>query len=92
MSKPKIGIYGITGCMGCQLNILYQKELMEILEAVDLRAFPVGKEKNIEDDFDIIFLEGVVVCEKDLEEVKELRAKTKIMVAIGSCATDGCVP
>ncbi len=93
MSKPKIGIYGITGCMGCQLNILYQKELLDIIEAVDLRSFPVGKEINLEDEeFDIIFLEGVVVCEKDLEELKHLRSKTKMLVAIGACATDGCVP
>jgi sulfhydrogenase subunit delta len=90
--KLKVGIYGITGCMGCQLNILYQKELLELLEAVDLRAFPVGKEKNIEESFDIVFLEGVVVNEKDLEELKEIRSKTKKLVAIGACATDGCVP
>ena len=24
--KLKVGIFGITGCMGCQLNILYQKQ------------------------------------------------------------------
>ncbi len=90
--KPKIGIYGITGCMGCQLNILYQPELLEILNAVDLRAFPVGKEINIEDEFDIVFLEGVVVNKKDLKQLKEIRQKTKILVAIGACATDGCVP
>lgn len=90
--KLRVGIYGITGCMGCQLNILYQKELMDILEAVDLKAFPVGKEKNIPKNLDVVFLEGVVVDEKDLEELKEIRANTKILVAIGACASDGCVP
>ncbi len=93
MKKLKVGIYGITGCMGCQLNILYQKELLDIIDAVDLRSFPVGKEYNDEEDgFDVIFLEGVVVSEADLEEVKHLRKKTRKLVAIGSCATDGCVP
>ena len=91
--KLKVGIFGITGCMGCQLNILYQKDLMGILDAVNLAAFPVGKEKNLEDsDFDIIFLEGVVVSQKDLEELKKLRLMTKKLIAIGACATDGCVP
>lgn len=97
MKKPpkklKVGIYGITGCMGCQLNILYQKEILNILNAVDLRAFPVCKEKNLEDEqFDIIFLEGVVVDKKDLKELKHLRKLTKKLIAIGACATDGCVP
>ncbi len=92
-NKPKVGIYGITGCMGCQLNILYQKDIMGLLEAVDLAAFPVGKEINDDhNDFDIIFLEGVVVTEKDLEDLRKLRVKTKKLIAIGACATDGCVP
>ncbi len=91
--KLKVGIFGITGCMGCQLNIIYQKELLNLIEAVDLRAFPVGQEVNdLEHDFDIIFLEGVVVSEEDLEELRNLRIKTKKLIAIGSCATDGCVP
>jgi sulfhydrogenase subunit delta len=90
--KLKVGIYGITGCMGCQLNILYQKELLEIIEAVDLKAFPVGKENNIHKNLDVVFLEGVVVDEKDLKELKEIRKNTKILVAMGACATDGCVP
>lgn len=91
--KLKVGIFGITGCMGCQLNILYQKELLDILDAIDLRAFPVGKEVNIEnEEFDIIFLEGVVVSQKDLEDLKKYRNMTKKLVAIGACATDGCVP
>lgn len=91
--KLKVGIFGITGCMGCQLNILYQKDIMTILDAVNLAAFPVGKEINdFDDDFDIIFLEGVVVSEKDLEELKRYRISTKKLIAIGACATDGCVP
>lgn len=91
--KLKVGIYGITGCMGCQLNILYQRELLDIINAVDLISFPVGCEVNdIDHDFDIIFLEGVVVNEEDLEELKKLRVRTKKLVAIGACATDGCVP
>jgi sulfhydrogenase subunit delta len=91
--KLKVGIFGITGCMGCHLNIIYQPELLSILNAIDLKAFPVTNEKNIEDDeFDIIFLEGVVVNEKDLKELKEYRTKCKKLIAIGACATDGCVP
>ena len=91
--KLKVGIFGITGCMGCQLNIVYQKELLDLINAVDLKAFPVGYEVNdVDSDFDIIFLEGVVVSEEDLIALKKLRLKTKKLVAIGSCATDGCVP
>ncbi|USN45543.1 MAG: hypothetical protein H6502_00190 [Candidatus Woesearchaeota archaeon] len=91
--KLKVGIYGITGCMGCQLNVLYQSDLFGILDAIDLRSFPVGKEKNEhKGKLDIIFLEGVVVSKEDLRMVKELRKRATVLVAIGACATDGCVP
>lgn len=78
--------------MGCQLSIMYQAELFGILEKIELTAFPVIKGKNQKGPFDIIFLEGTIVSRKDLKIVKELRKKTRVLVAIGSCATDGCVP
>ncbi|MBN1645798.1 hypothetical protein JW868_02045 [Candidatus Woesearchaeota archaeon] len=92
--KPKVGIYSVTGCMGCQLNILFQEDLLQLLDYIDLAAFPGGLEKNDDEssDFDIIFMEGVVVNENEIEFVKKIRDRTKMLVAIGACATDGCVP
>lgn len=92
MNKLKVGIFGITGCMGCQLSILFQHELLKILDKIDLVACPGIKEKNETGNFDIVFLEGTIVNKEDLNFVKELRKKTKVLVAIGSCATDGCIP
>lgn len=79
--------------MGCILDIVYQPELLQIVNAVDIVAFPRAYEVNeLDDDFDIIFLEGVVVNEKDLEELKHYRIRTKKLIAIGACACEGCVP
>jgi len=93
MTKPRIGIFGITGCMGCQLNIIYQDKLLDILGKIDLVSFQVAKGQNHTDGpFDAVFLEGVIVNKEELEFVKQLREKTKLLIAIGSCATDGCIP
>lgn len=91
-TKLKVGIFGITGCMGCQLSILFQKELFCILDKIDLIACPMAKGKNIVKNFDIVFMEGTIVDKKDLNFVRDIRKKTKILVAIGACATDGCIP
>lgn len=91
-SKAKVGIFGITGCMGCQLSFLYQDNLLDILDKFDLAAFPVIKEENKMGLFDIVFLEGTIVDKKDLEFVKNIRKKTKLLVALGNCATDGNIP
>lgn len=90
--KPRVGIFGITGCMGCQLSFLYQEGFLEMLEKIELVSFPQVEEHFRIGEYDIVFLEGTVVDKKDLKIVKELREKTKLLVALGSCATDGNIP
>lgn len=91
--KLRVGVFGITGCAGCQLSIIFNEdELLDLVELVELKAFPFIKEVNIEDEFDYLFLEGLVASESDLETVKKLREKTKVLIALGACAATGCVP
>ena len=49
------------------------------------------KEENSKGPYDITFMEGSVVCEEDLERLKQIREKTKILVAFGTCACTGNV-
>lgn len=91
-TKPRIGIYGITGCAGCQLTILFREEIFNIANLVDIVAFPFGKEKNDEGPLDIVFIEGLVADKNDQELVQKLRDRAKIVVALGACAVHGCTP
>ncbi|MBU4501346.1 MAG: hypothetical protein KKA79_02045 [Nanoarchaeota archaeon] len=90
--KPKIAIESVTGCAGCQLEIYFQEYLMEILENFELVSAPMIKGKNEYAVADIIFIEGTIVNEEDMERVKAMREKCKILVAIGECACHGCMP
>ncbi len=91
--KLKVGVYGITGCAGCQLSIIFnEEELLDIIELVDLKAFPFVKEVNIEEHFDLVFMEGLVADKEDLETLKKVREHTKFLVSLGACACTGCVP
>ena len=50
--KPKVGVYGLTGCAGCQLSIIFNEdEILQIVDLVELRAFPFIKELNYNDDY-----------------------------------------
>ncbi|MEK6917146.1 MAG: hypothetical protein AABW92_05375 [Nanoarchaeota archaeon] len=92
-SKLKVGIYGLTGCAGCQLSIIFNEdELLDLLSLIDLRAFPFIKGHNLDEEFDLVFMEGLVASNNDLELLKKIRAKTKILVALGACAHTGCIP
>lgn len=90
--KAKVAIRSITGCAGCQLTIYYVEDiLLTLLEKVDLVAAPMIKEENYEGEVDISFVEGSVTFTEDIEKIKEWRAKSKIIVAIGACAGEGGV-
>jgi len=92
MSKLKVGIYGLTSCMGCILSVFYEEHFFEVLEKIDLVSCPRLKQNNNHGPLDIIFVEGTVVSRLDLKMLKDLRKRAKTLVAIGSCATDGCIP
>ncbi len=92
MSKPKIGIVGFTGCTGCQLSILdLEDELLDLLNLVDIIDFRMAMTGNKKGPYDILFVEGSIVNKKQEKELKELRTKAKVLVAIGSCACFGGV-
>jgi len=91
--KPRVAIHSVTGCAGCQLVIYFIRDkLLEVLGEIDLVAAPMIKSKNDEGPYDICFLEGMVANDKDIQTVKELREKSKYLVAWGTCATHGNVP
>ena len=84
MSKPKVGIFGLTCCDGCELQILnIHEDILDVVKAVDITNFKLGQEKNT-DDYDIAIIEGSVTTPAELEEVKKIREKAKIVVALGS--------
>lgn len=90
IKKPKVGIYGFTGCAGDQLLIIHtEDELLNLFDAVDVRSFVMASSKPIEDDLDVALIEGSISTEEEEKHIKEIRKRTKIMVAIGNCAVCG---
>ena len=67
--KPCVGVYGLTGCAGCQLSIIFnENELLRLAELISIPSFPFIKEKKKESrGFDLVFMEGSVTHKDDLE-------------------------
>lgn len=93
-AKPKVGIFGITGCQGCHLSILFIEDiLLDIINNIDLQVLPFVKEKNnLNAKYDIGIIEGVVVSNEDIEIIKKVRENSEFLIALGTCATHGNVP
>ncbi|MBU0679238.1 MAG: cytochrome B [Verrucomicrobia bacterium] len=91
MSKPKIAIFDMACCEGCQLQIVnMEEEILELLSVVD----PVEWREAISDqseEYDIAIIEGSVTRHEDEEKVIKIRERAKILIALGACATMGGV-
>ena len=69
---------------------MLNQHFFEWKEKLDFRYFKMLKSKN--NDFegsDVTFVEGAIATVQDEEKLKEVRAKSKRIVAIGSCASTG---
>lgn len=88
--KPRVAFFDFTGCEGCQLDALNiePKALLDLLNVVDIVNFREVKTIR-EDDYDIAFIEGSISTESEIERVKKIRSKAKILIALGACACIG---
>jgi coenzyme F420-reducing hydrogenase gamma subunit len=92
--RPKVGIFGLTGCAGDQLQILNcEDELVRLSQRLDIVDWVMAKSDNDHTSrLDVAFVEGVVATQKDLDTLKEIRARSRVLVAIGTCAVWGGLP
>lgn len=90
--KLKIGVYGITGCAGCLLTFLFQPVFKELVDLVDIKAFPMIQQDNYKEDFDYVFVEGTVCFDEDILKINDLRKRAKYIVALGACSCVGGIP
>ncbi len=100
MPKPKLGIYWAAGCGGCDMAILELHErILKVAEVFDIVFWPAAmdiKYKDVEameDKFiDVCLFNGAIRSSENEHMAKLLRKKSKVLVAFGSCAHEGCIP
>jgi len=98
--KPKLAIFWLGGCGGCDQSILDLHEgLIDIYDQVDLVLWPVAtdfKRQEIEawpdGSVDLVLLSGCLRNSENVEWATLLRNKGKRLAALGSCACFGGTP
>lgn len=91
-NKLIIGFYGISGCAGCLLSVLFEDCFKNLITLVDIKSFPLIKQDSYTGRFDYVFIEGTVCFDEDIIKLNELRERAEKIVAFGSCACTGGVP
>lgn len=69
-----------------------EDKLPELLQLIDIVYWPMVTTKQWMGDLDLAFVEGSISTPRELREIKEIRRRSKALVAFGDCAVTGCIP
>jgi len=99
-NKPKFAMYWAASCGGCEIAVLnIHEKILDVDANFDVVFWPVAmdaKYKDVEamEDGSILLtlFNGGIRNDENEHIAKLLRKKSKILVAFGSCANEGCIP
>lgn len=100
VNKLKVAIYWAGGCGGCDIALVEMgPHLLELDAAADIVLWPAamdGKYQDVEalpdGAIDLCLFNGSVRTSEQEHLARLLRRKSKVLVALGSCAHEGCIP
>ncbi len=98
--KPKLAMYWASACGGCEISVLnIHENILTVDEVFDIVFFPCIADFKVKDlesypdgYIDVCLFNGAIRNSENEEMAHLLRKKSKIMVAFGSCAYEGCIP
>jgi F420-non-reducing hydrogenase small subunit len=98
--KPKFAMYWAASCGGCEIAVLnIHEKILDVDANFEVVFWPVAmdaKYKDLEamEDGSILLtlFNGGIRNDENEHIAKVLRQKSKILVAFGSCANEGCIP
>lgn len=87
----RIAVFDFTDCEGCELQLANKEDtLADFLGVVKIANFrEISSEQS--DEYDIALIEGAISRADEVERLRSIRARAKLLVALGSCACYGGV-
>ena len=98
--KPTLAMYWAASCGGCEISVLnIGDKILTVDEVFDIVFFPCIADFKYEDVrnypdgyIDVCLFNGAIRSSENEEMALLLRQKSKVLVAYGSCAYEGCIP
>jgi len=87
---PTLAVWKFSSCDGCQLTLLdCEDELLAIAGAVKIAHFLEATSATVTGAYDVSIVEGSITTPEEAERIRKIRARSKILITIGACATSG---
>ncbi len=91
--KPRLATVWLDGCSGCHMSFLdVDERLVELAGRVEVVYSPLVDAKEFPEGVDVSLVEGAIGNEHDLERIRVIRERTRVLVSLGDCAVTANVP
>ncbi len=99
-TKGKLALYWAASCGGCEIAVLaINEKILDVAAAFDIVFWPVAVDAKVRDvekmpdgSIDVCLFNGGIRTSEQEYMAQLLRKKSKVLVAFGSCAHEGCIP
>ena len=92
MRRARLATVWLDGCSGCHMSLLDMDELLiGIAKRVEVVYGPLVDAQEFPKAVDVALIEGAISSQEDLEKVRTIRQRSKLVVALGDCAVTGNV-
>jgi F420-non-reducing hydrogenase small subunit len=100
MSKPKFAMYWAASCGGCEIAVLnIHEKILDVDANFEVVFWPVAMDAKYKDveamedgSITLCLFNGGMRNDENEHIAILMRKKSKILVAFGSCACEGCIP
>jgi NAD-reducing hydrogenase small subunit len=90
--KATMATVWLDGCSGCHMSFLdLDERLLELADRAELVYSPLVDAKEFPERVDLVLVEGAVATDEDLEKIRMIRGRTRLLVSLGDCAVTGNV-
>ena len=93
MKKVRLATVWLDGCAGCHMSLLDMDEaILGVAKRVEVVYGPLVDAQEFPKGVDVTLVEGAVSSQDDLEKIRTVRQRSKLVLALGDCAVTGNVP
>ena len=93
MKKVRLATVWLDGCSGCHMSLLDMDEaILAVAKRVDVVYGPLVDAQEFPKAVDVTWSKAPSARQDDLEKVRTIRQRSKLVVALGDCAVTGNVP
>jgi NAD-reducing hydrogenase small subunit len=93
MKKARVATVWLDGCSGCHMSLLdIDEAIISVANRAEFVYGPLVDAQEFPKAVDVTLIEGAVSSQHDLEQVRTIRQRSKLVVALGDCAVTANVP